>query len=132
MPVAKGTLYANSLVFKVVEAVEVRGTATVDDLMPAFPDRTRSQLHAALANARDRRLLRIKVKGNGSHSASLWEPGSMVPSPLPEVKPSYPLSSVWDLGNPRPWRGQWPPLSEGRSFALLSAGDVEEETYAAV
>jgi hypothetical protein len=62
-----------SLVAKVIQAVIQRGTATIDDLCPLFPEATRKQIHNALENARNARKLRVLVRGNNMTGvASIW------------------------------------------------------------
>lgn len=117
-------LKTSSLMVQVAEAVKRRGTATIDDIQPEFPHASRKQLHAALWNAMDARLLRVKVRSPKARQLSVWEAGA-TRAPIPEVLPLHPLPSVWAMGNPGPWQGQWPPLPAGRAFTPL--GDWNQE-----
>lgn len=111
--------YPNSLVNRVTEAVRKRGAATLDDMQQDFPGLTRKQLHAALCNSRDRRLLRVKSRGNArSGTQSVWEVGANQP-PKKKREPLRPVASVWDWAYREEWQGQWPPLMPGRSFTPL-------------
>lgn len=124
--------YPNSLVNRVAEAVIKRGTATLDDIQADFPDSSRKQIHSALANARDRKLLRIKEQGNyRAGRQSVWEPES---APRPEPKPREPvrpIPSVWSLGALAPWNGPWPPLPTGRLVARLGPWNEQAEAATA-
>lgn len=108
------------LMEKVITSVTRRGTATVDDLMAEFPEFSRVRIHAALANARDARKLRIKVRGSFKLKvASVWEAGAHPTAPSRRSRhapPRPPIASVWELGTPRviPM-----PQERGRIFNLL-------------
>lgn len=116
----------NSMVFKVVAAVKKRGAATIDDLMPDFPGVDRKTVHAALANARDARQLRVKAKGNvQSRTVSIWEVGVKRPEVKPHEPAPRPLPSVWCLASPPEW-AEWPPaFQNGRTFNLLGPWNEE-------
>lgn len=124
-------IYPNSLVNLVAEAVIRRGTATLDDIAQDFPGVSRKKLHAALANARYRKRLRVKVRGSKWHAPSVWEAVPQSASPLPAVKPQKPIEpvpSVFSLAERGPWPGQWPPLAPGRVVARLGPWIEQEAT----
>lgn len=114
----------NTSVFRVTQAVAKRGGATIVDLMADLPDLTRTQIHYALGNARDRKLLRVKFRGSArAKTLSIWEQrpeeerlGYRKRSKKHVIEP---VASVWDLADRGPWKGQWPPLPAGRVFQHL-------------
>jgi hypothetical protein len=119
-----------SLTALVVQAIQQRGTATIEDLLPLFPEASRKQVHDALCNARDRKKIRMKVRGNAkAKRLGIWEPA---PDAVPDQRPRnldkrYPLrppASVWDLGAEQP-RLQWPPIAAGRRFEPLGSWSAE-------
>lgn len=112
---------AVNLVAGVIEAVSELGTATLDDLVPLFPDKTRKQIHDALANAKQRRRLRVKVRGNFlAQRSSVWEPDQAVPVPKKKRPRLRPVASVWEWadGSERK-HAAWPPLAQGRVIQKL-------------
>lgn len=119
-----------SLVSRVVEAVRNRGTATVDDMVQDFPGETRKALHAALSNARDRKVLRVKERGHRSR-LSVWEETPeaerVVFRKKPEAPVLQPVASVFDLAYRAPWQGQWPPGAAGRRIDRLGPWNVPEQ-----
>jgi hypothetical protein len=110
-----------SLVGRVIAAVVERGTATLDDLVPLFPDVSRKKIHDALTNARSSKRLRVKVKGSfRAKRSSVWEPGQEKPAPRKKARPLEPVASVWEWADRGAWRhGAWPPLAQGRVIQKL-------------
>jgi hypothetical protein len=112
-----------SLTALVVDAVKRLGQATIEDLLPIAPQFSREQVHNALCNARDRKLIRSTVRGNAkAKRLSVWVLVLDAP-PKPAKKldrrySSRPPASVWDLGAEMP-RMQWPPIAVGQRFELL-------------
>lgn len=118
-------IYPNSLVTRITEAVRRRGTATLDDLAQDFPGQTRKQLHSALCNSRDRKLLRVKLRGSAKAGVqSVWEPGANKP-PKKKRDALYPVATVFDLAYAEEWQGPWPPLAPGRSFTPLGEWNAD-------
>lgn len=114
------TRLERSLLMRVVEAVKTRGTATIDDITVDINDVTRKQINDALANARDRRLLRQKVQGSfKAKRCAIWEVGTDPKPTKRQPAPVVPLASVWELGTCPERKGPWPPLPAGREFNLL-------------
>lgn len=116
----------DSLSAKVAAFVIARGRATVDDLMPEFPESTKKQLHAALCNCRDARTLRVLERGNAkARRASVWvEATSPLPTPKPGAALLRPPASVWDLAIPQE-RGDWPPSFDGGRLHVLEHEEAE-------
>lgn len=116
-----------SLARRVSHAIADLGQATLDDIRPLFPQHTRTQVHAAIGNARDSGLVRVKVQGMGigyrkGRLPAVWE---LVPeeergtSRKPEIRPVRPAASVFELGDDRP-RLRWPPAFDGgRAVCVL-------------
>lgn len=122
--------YPNSLVNRVADAVIRMGTATLEDLKREFPEESAKKLHAALANARDRKRLRVKERGCArGGTLSVWEAGPHPDSkPAPkDTTPLQPIPSVWSLADRREWDGPWPPLAEGRRIDKLGPWVVPDE-----
>jgi hypothetical protein len=117
-----------SLTAFVIQAIKQRGTATMEDLLPLFPEFTREQVHNALCNARDRKLIHSIVRGNAkAKRLSVWTLSPEVPKPAKKLDRRYssrPPASVWDLGAEMP-RMQWPPISAGRRFEPLGSWSAE-------
>lgn len=110
--------YPDSLVNRVSEAVIQRGAATLEDIAPDFPGTTKKQLHAALANASDRRRIQVKERGHAKGKLTVWEAGPGV-RPGREPKPRIRVASVFGLSSPIEWTGSWPPLPAGRQVIHL-------------
>lgn len=77
-----------SLIAEVIDRIESRGSATVDDLMPEFPARTRQQVMTALQQASYER--RIQCDGQ-QHTRAGSAPAVYRANPRPRI------ASVWDL-----------------------------------
>lgn len=110
--------YADSLVRKVTDFVAAKGFATLTDVAAKFPDYTTKQIHAALSNARDRKQLKVIMRGSfRGRLQSVWAAGVQPPAEPKPAKPG-PVASVWELGSPT--GREWPPkFHGGRSYQLL-------------
>lgn len=119
-----------SLTAYVVAEIKKRGTATVEDLSPLFPEFSRKQINDALCNARDRKQLHTIVRGNAkAKRLSVWAPVPDAPADkrprnLDKRYPLRPPSSVWDLAGEQP-RLQWPPYAVGQKYAPLGGWNEE-------
>lgn len=114
----------NSLVSRVTAFVESRARATFSEVVAEFPGYTRKQVHAALENARDRRLIKVILRGNfRGKRESVWAPGAHDRPPPPPKKDFQPIASVWELGMPT-IKGPWPPRFDGGQIHQLE--DEEE------
>lgn len=117
-----------TLVERVTDAVGERGAASLEDIQHLFPDATRKQVHSALANARDRGLIRVKAQGRGMGRGQGRLPATWERVPDDQIgmkrrgtfcQPIKPPASVFELAADRP-RTKWPPRFEGgRSYAPL-------------
>lgn len=110
---------------RVAAAVQERGTATLDDLAPLFPNLDREQIAKALSNAKKRGLIQLVVKGvggPGKQCPGVWAAGHVrVGNYVQTNQMKRPPASAWELGEDvRVTR--WPPTShEGRQYQLLGS-----------
>lgn len=117
--------YPNSLVSRIAEAVRRRGQATLSDVAPDFPEYTRKQVHDALSNARDRRLLKTVSRGSGrARIESVWAPDERMGE---KVGASPRVPSVWDLASPPAIVLS---IGEGRRYSPLGAWQETEQEAA--
>jgi hypothetical protein len=79
---------------KVAALVIEMKSATVDDLLPLMPGKTRAQVFRALKAAKDARL--IDSDGHQPPKGSQGSPPTTY-RPIAFKKPARPASSVWDF-----------------------------------
>jgi hypothetical protein len=125
-----------SMTALVARAVEDRGMATVDDLLPMFPHVTRKQLIAAIKNAKHVGYLRIvslgTMKGGPRHGnhPSTYAPGNKKPGKYPNQPPveRRVISSVFALAG----ESIFIPAGEGVRYSPLGEWNTaEDEEFAA-
>lgn len=111
-----------SAVLRVTEAVKARGEATVAQITPNLDGLTHKQILDALANAKARGTVRVKVMGNfRGGRETVWEFGTFKKRKKRAPKPqAMPIASVWELGTPRAISM---PMERGRVFNLLGSWD---------
>lgn len=107
-----------SAVQRVTEAVKARGAATVAEITRDLDGLTHKQILDALANAKSRGSVRVKVMGNfRGGRETVWEFGAYTKRKKRAPKPRpIPIASVWELGTPRTITF---PQQRGRIFNLL-------------
>jgi hypothetical protein len=111
-----------SAVERVTQAVKQLGEATVAQITPQLSGLTHRQILDALANAKDRGFVRVKVPGNYKGGRpTVWEFGAFVKRQRkPQAPRLKPPASVWDMANREPVSGVWPPpFAQARKFNLL-------------
>jgi hypothetical protein len=118
--------YPNSLVNRVTEVVRHKGKATLTEVSEEFPDHDKKQIHDALSNARNRKLIKVIFRGNfNGRTESVWAVEVEKPSPM-SMEKKRPVASVWQLGTPV--IKEWPPAFEGgRAFRPLGPWIDPEE-----
>lgn len=111
-----------SAVVRVTEAVRARGSATVAQITPDLDGLTHKQILDALANAKARGSVRVKVQGNfRGGRETVWEFGTFKKRKKRAPKPRpLPIASVWELGTPRDIQM---PQGQGRKHNLLGGWD---------
>lgn len=116
--------YAHSLVNRVTAFVVGKGRATHSEVHARFPDQSKKQIHSALSNARDRRLLKVIMRGyRGRESVWAQEVSPIIP---PTKAKPIPVASVWELGSPT--HREWPPQFDGgRAYQPLGSWNAEVE-----
>lgn len=117
--------HPHSLVARVTEFLRGRSKASLSEIEAAFPRSTKKQVHAALCNARDRRQVKVIMRGYRGTDSVWAEEVEHPPRSPKEVRKPKPVASVWELGSPM--HREWPPRFDGgRAFQLLGDWNAEE------